>query len=50
MKSPEIGVKRDKNGENVPKLEIAEVIDYNLVIYRIQKFCIHSYQVNHLNS
>ena len=42
---------KDKNGENVPYLEITKVvlIHYNIVnnSYQIQESCIHLFQINH---
>ena len=42
--STENKIAKDKNGENVPHLEIAEVI---LIINKIQESRIHLFLINH---
>ena len=41
-------IEKDKNGENVPSLEVIEVvlIDCNVVIKKIQEPCIHLFLIN----
>ena len=41
-------IMKDKNGENVPYLEINEVILSTMLINEIQESCIHLFQMNHL--
>ena len=46
-------INKDKNGKNVPHLEITKVIlvSCNIVnknYQQIQEFCIHLFQINHL--
>ena len=43
-------ITKDKNGKNVPHLEITEVVSVhcNIVINKIQEFFIYSFQINHL--
>ena len=43
-------ITKDKNSENVPHLEITEVVlvHCNIVINKIQEFCIHLFQISHL--
>ena len=43
-------IAKDKNGENVPHLEITEsmVILSTMIINKIQESCIYLFQVNHL--
>ena len=48
-------IAKDKNGENVPHLEIAEVLLVYcnmsiMIVNEIQEFCIHLFQINHLGS
>ena len=38
----------EDNGENVPHLEITEVILSIMIINKIQEFCIHSFLINRL--
>ena len=39
----------DKNGENVPHLEITEVVILStMIMSKIQEFCIHLFLINHL--
>ena len=48
--STECKITKDKNGENVPHLEILELVlvHCNLVISKIQEYYIHLFQTNHL--
>ena len=39
---------KDKNSENVPHLEITEVVLFTMTISKIQEFYIHLLQTNHL--
>ena len=44
--STESKISKDKNGENVPHLEITELV--LMIINKIQEYYIHLYQKNHL--
>ena len=51
--STENKIAKDKNGENIPHLEITEVVlihcnIVNMIINEIQKFCIHLFEINYL--
>ena len=53
LRSTENKTTKDKNGENVLYLEITEVVlvhgsIFNNDIIKIQEFCIHLFQRNHL--
>ena len=46
-------ITKDKNGENVPHLEVVELIlvhcnILNIIISEVQEYCIHLLQTNHL--
>ena len=47
--STENKIAKDKNGKNIPYLEITEVIVFhcNIVNHDYQKFCIHLFQTIH---
>ena len=50
LKNTESKINKDKNVENMPYLEIAEVV-YNIVttiINKIQEPCIYLFLINHL--
>ena len=44
--STESKITKDEIGENVPHLEITEVILEIMIINKIQEFCIHLFQTN----
>ena len=51
--STEVKITKDKNVENIPHIEIIEVILVHcnvviMIINKIQEFCIHSLQTNHM--
>ena len=46
--STESKITKDKIGENVPHLEIKEVVLEIIIINKIQEFCIHLFQINYL--
>ena len=50
--SAESKITKDKNGENVPHLEITEVVlvhcnIVNMMISKIQEYCIRLFRINH---
>ena len=53
LENTKIKITKDENGENVPHLEIAEVVLVHcnivtLIINEIQESCIHLFLINHL--
>ena len=48
--STESKIAREKNGENVPHLEVVELvlIHCNIQEFKIQEYYIHLFQANHL--
>ena len=46
--STESKITKDKISENVPHLEIKEVVLEIIIINKIQEFCIHLFQINYL--
>ena len=53
LESTESKITEDKNGENIPHLEITEVVLVHvilliMIISKIQEFCIRLFQINNL--
>ena len=53
LENTKIKITKDENGENVPHLEIAELVLVHcnivtLIINEIQESCIHLFLINHL--
>ena len=47
LRSTRNNVIKNKNGENIPHLEIREIL-LTIITNKIQKFGIHLFQINHL--